>query len=84
MTELQKQTYRYPVDRSKIEAVKIELWYSNQAKFAEDCGVKAPTFITIMKSGMSGMKFLRGISELTKKCKKQRSHTYFISDTVHV
>lgn len=63
--------YKYKIDIKKIKQVKDDLGYSSKAQFAIDCWVSKPTVIAIFKTKTSGMKFLRGISDLSFKNKNR-------------
>ena len=72
----------YPINFSRIESIKMDLGYSNDKKFAIDCGITYPTFMTIKKQETAWIKFINGLNALLVKNKmKPKKNTYFIKDT---
>lgn len=71
----------YPIHLNKIETIKKDLWYSNDKKFANDCGVSYPTYLAIRSENTSGMKFLNGLNKLlVRNNLEPQKITSFIKD----
>jgi hypothetical protein len=77
----EKLSTMYNIHLDRIEVIKVDLWYSNDRKFATDCGVSYPTYLAVRKTQTSWSKFLNGINALLVKNKqKPKKNSYFIKD----
>lgn len=73
----------YPINFTKIEDIKIQLWYSNDRKFANDCGISYPTYLETKKTKTSGMKFINWINKLlTYLNYENKTVVYFLQDGI--